>query len=219
MPGSKQDTPIPENLLYTREQLEKGMKPGNRPTIPAWHLVDGVIKLTYWHAIKYYTKVLIAAEKARLECTHAQAADWVEGYHDFRNRRLEDVLKYLMDAYPPHIEGADRLHRQWEMVRNRTSECPQPPADESSGIENIKPYVIPSSDERLKRMWLEGVMEGNPEEFWAYLRDVKAEFAEGFEHLRELLSKGGRDAGRLERMSNTVKMMHNDISDFIAKYN
>lgn len=219
VPCGSPDTPIPENLLYTREQLEKGMKPGSRPVIPAWHLVEGVIKLTYWHAIKYYSKVIIAAEKARLECTQEQAKEWVEGYHDFRNRRLEDVLKYLLDAYPPFIEGEKALpqHRQWMMVRNRTSECPQPPTEE---VKEIKPYVMKPGDWYLKKSAMIAIYEGEPEPFFEFLRHEVKELAEAFEHFKTAMSSGhGKTLRELESFSNTVKMMHNDIADFLAKYN
>lgn len=126
------DVPVPEGLLYTFEQLQQGMSPGYRPMIPAWHLVDGVIKLTYWHAIKYYCATLTLAHKAKHNCTNEEAKEFVESYFFFRNRALEEVLRYLLDAYPPFVEGEKGFpqHRKWELVRNRTSECPQPPTEE-----------------------------------------------------------------------------------------
>jgi hypothetical protein len=217
-PCGNPDLPIPEGLLYTREQLQHGMQPGFRPMIPAWHLVEGVIKLTYWHAIKYYAPVLTYAEKMRNNCTFEEAKEFIEGYIHFRNKKIEDALKWLLDAYPPFIRGEEGLpqHRKWEMVRNRTSECPQPPIEEQI---MIKPYVIPDASTVLKREWLTGIMRGEPGPFFEYLREVRDEAAHGRNEIHDIMQQGGgKTIHRLERIYNYAEMMVNDLNTFIKNY-
>lgn len=214
------DTPIPEGLLYTREMLEEGMRPGLRPVIPNWHLVDGVLKMTYWHAVKYYAFTLCYAERARVGCTIGEAKEWVEGYQNFRNRRLEDVLKWLLEAYPPFVQGVDARfaqYRPFELVRNRTSECPQPPPGDE--VPPLKPYVLRSTDWYLKKSWLKGIFLGEPEPFFKFLRDERQELSEGIAYMTQLESMGhGKTVREVEPLINLAKIQLEDIDRFLIKY-
>ena len=229
-PCGNPDTPIPEGLLYTREQLQTGMMPGLRPLIPAWHLVDGVIKMTYWHAVKYYGHTLMYAEKARIGCTFDEARTWVESYTHFRNRRLEDVLKWLLEAYPPFIQDIDKSfpqYRPWEMVRNRTSECPMPPMLEEVGhgavvphaVEDvIKPYVVLTSDQVLKKEYLTGIMLGEPGPFFEYVRSVGLEVMQARDESDAAMATGAGKQIRIhESIFNLAEMMIQDITKFLQR--
>jgi len=123
---------FPSTSLYSKEALEAARIPGSRPAIPSWHLVDGCIKMTYWHAVKYYSNVLISAHMRDRASTFGEAKEFVEEYHNFRNARIEDSLIYLLRVYPPFVMGERGFVRQRpiQLVRNRTSECPPRPGDE-----------------------------------------------------------------------------------------
>lgn len=154
--------------LYTKDSLDAAQVPGNRPLIPAWHLVDGCVKMTYWHAIKYYCNVLVGAHMRDRSCTFGEAKEFVEQYLDFRNVRIEESLIYLLGAYPPFIEGEVDFpprKRLFQLVRNRTSECPQPPAEEE----------VKTDDVVLRRENLGRIMTGDPELFFEHMRRVLIE--------------------------------------------
>lgn len=122
---------FPVDPLYSKEAILSACFPGNRPLIPDWHLVDGCIKMTYWHAIKYYSNVLIGAHMRERGCSLGDAREFIEGHHFHRNARLEELLIYLLWEYPPYVIGDHGFPRRrlFQLVRNRTSECPQPPKE------------------------------------------------------------------------------------------
>lgn len=204
--------------LYSRHALDKAQSPGKRPVIPNWHLVDGCIKMTYWHAIKYYSNVLIAAHMYdRPRTPFGEAKAFVEQYFDFRNARIELSLLYLLGAYPPFIEGLKEFptKRPFQLVRNRTSECPQPPVVK---VSPIKPYVIPDANAVLKKAWLTEVMLGEPEPFFDYLFEFCVELKEGLEGLRDRMSKGeGKLTHHLEPIFAHGKMMSDDLIAWLTK--
>lgn len=209
------DVPFPEDLLYTLEQLKQGMAPGYRPLIPAWHLVDGVIKLTYWHAIKYYCATLTLAHKAKKGCTNEEAKEFVEEHFFFRSVALEEVLRYLLDAYPPYVEGDEGFpqRREWELVRNRTSECPQPPVEEDP----IKPYKLRTADETLMRIYLKDIFEGEPDRFFEYLHKEVVEQHSGLEEFRNRIMSCA-DPERSVKMADDwqlCKSRHDDLLNWL----
>lgn len=116
---------FPENSIFSQETYVASCVPGYRPIVPEDWLLDGVLVLTYWHAIRLYKNLLTVLIINQNGDSEENKQVVIDACH-FRNRRLEDAVKFLLAAYPPYVAGSVGFPKplEFRMVRLRTSECP-----------------------------------------------------------------------------------------------
>lgn len=83
----------------------------------------------------------------------------------------------------------------------------------------IKPYVIPTMDQILMREYLTGIMLGEPEPFFDFLRNYFVEHFEALQELRTQMETGSvHNQHMLEEIWMRQKPMHDDLLAWLLKY-